>query len=81
MENHSLRKVKCEACGWRGTSGEIMEALNPWDGYAPPITGCPECFEVNSEVVVCDETDCWSEVTCGIPTDNGYRTTCSKHKP
>ena len=28
---------------------------------------------------LCDETDCYKDVSCGWPSDKGYRRTCSKH--
>jgi hypothetical protein len=36
---------------------------------------------VNSMLTVCDEPGCWSPVTCGTPSTEGYRSTCRKHKP
>lgn len=30
-------------------------------------------------LALCDEPDCYKEVTCGFPTDDGYRSTCSEH--
>ena len=30
---------------------------------------------------LCDEPDCYSEISCGTPTENGYRNTCGKHHP
>lgn len=30
---------------------------------------------------LCDEPGCYDAVSCGTPTSNGYRNTCSKHKP
>jgi hypothetical protein len=28
---------------------------------------------------LCDEPGCYNEISCGWPTDNGYRSTCSLH--
>jgi len=30
---------------------------------------------------LCDEPDCYSEISCGTPTENGYRNTCGTHMP
>lgn len=30
---------------------------------------------------LCDEPGCYKYVTCGTPTDTGYRNTCAEHKP
>jgi len=31
--------------------------------------------------LICDEDDCISEASCGTPTKDGYRHTCSTHMP
>lgn len=28
---------------------------------------------------ICDEPGCWSGVSCGFPTEDGYRHTCHEH--
>jgi hypothetical protein len=30
---------------------------------------------------LCDEPDCYSEISCGTPTESGYRNTCGTHMP
>lgn len=30
---------------------------------------------------ICDEPGCLADVSCGTPTANGYRSTCSEHEP
>ena len=30
---------------------------------------------------ICDEPGCIKQVTCGTPTKDGYRNTCSEHSP
>lgn len=30
---------------------------------------------------ICDEPGCLDSVSCGVPTPDGYRQTCSTHKP
>ena len=30
---------------------------------------------------LCDEPGCYDEISCGTPTPDGYRSTCSKHAP
>ena len=83
-------KVKCDErhCGWHGLDDEILIAPNPFDSDEM-LQGCPNCKQVNCMLVVCDEPDCWSEVSCGWPTldgepcnsgtGNGYQQTCGKH--
>ena len=72
-------KAVCKECGWRGKWSQLLEAPNPFDPENDRITGCPNCREIESARVVCDEPNCWNEQTCGFPTPDGYRMTCSKH--
>jgi hypothetical protein len=30
---------------------------------------------------LCDEPDCYDEISCGIPTESGYSHTCGTHMP
>ena len=74
------RKIKCYRCRWRGMEVEELTAPNPFD-EEDILVGCPLCKRVDTMVWACDEHDCWSEVTCGTPTPNGYRSTCGHHAP
>ena len=67
-------------CDWCGTSDEVLKAPNPFDPINE-IWGCPECKDVNSMYLVCDEPGCWEPVSCGTPTPDGYRSTCHCHAP
>lgn len=76
-----IYKVTCDECNWHGYSNELLEAKNPFD-KDEVITACPECRSLDDSVyAACDEPGCFGHVTCGTPTDKGYRQTCSKHKP
>lgn len=35
--------------------------------------------KMKQKFALCDEPGCSDRVTCGWPSDNGYRSTCSKH--
>ena len=72
-------KVVCDSCGWRGKWSELLDAPNPFDPENDRIYACPECRQIDTARVVCDEPGCWNKQTCGFPTDSGYRMTCSKH--
>ena len=72
-------KTKC-ICGWKGISEQLLTAKNPFN-IDETIQGCPKCFSINEFRTVCDELECWEFVTCGTPTKEGYRNTCSKHEP
>ena len=67
-------------CTWRGLEKDALKAPNPFEP-TEIIYGCPECKEINTLVRACDEPRCWVQVSCGTPTKDGYRSTCSKHKP
>jgi len=75
-------KVRCDnhRCTWHGQDSEQLSAVNPFDA-GDKIYACPECKEIGSVVVACDEPDCWRAVSCGTPTLTGYRTTCGEHRP
>jgi len=77
MENN---KLVCKECGWKGDNTQVLVGINPFDKNVK-IWGCPQCQSIDSMRSVCDETDCWEEISCGTPTKDGYRSTCSKHKP
>ncbi len=73
-------KIKCGECGFRGLESKLLRARNPFD-KDEEIFGCPECYGIGSIIPVCDELECWSDVSCGTPTPNGYRRTCGEHRP
>lgn len=72
-------RVVCEQCGWQGNTNTILTAVNPFDDK-DDIQGCPRCKSVDPFRPTCDEPGCWESVTCGMPTDRGYRNTCSRHR-
>lgn len=73
-------KIKCDhrRCGWAGTEDMLLRAPSPFDADEE-LLGCPRCKSVDSCVMVCDESGCKEEATCGWPSKDGYRTTCYKH--
>ena len=73
-------KIVCEECGWCGPWGARLVAPNPFNP-STTIYGCPVCKGIDGRYVACDEDGCWEPVTCGTPTPEGYRSTCSKHRP
>mgnify|MGYP001583015789 CR=1 FL=1 len=74
------RKVKCEECEWHGLVGDLLHAKNPFDA-GDTLDFCPECKSCGNIIYACDEAECWADVTCGTPTQGGYRSTCGKHRP
>lgn len=73
-------KVLCQECDWHGILADVQTAPNPFD-MTEQIMGCPACHSVDSMRTVCDEPECRLPATCGTPTPDGYRQTCSKHIP
>jgi hypothetical protein len=74
------RKLLCKDCRAHATEDEILKAPNPFEPIVD-LWGCPNCKSVDCFEVACDEDGCWESVTCGTPTPDGYRNTCSKHRP
>lgn len=76
----SEEKLVCDdwRCGWYGY--KPLKAENPFIA-GEPIYGCPDCKDIGTLVRACDEEGCKNFVTCGTPTDKGYRSTCGKHAP
>lgn len=60
-----------------------MEISNNFDlGQIPDITEVVKehKFEPLKNLLnLCDEQDCFNEVSCGFPTETGYRRTCFNH--
>jgi hypothetical protein len=90
MNNGKIKKVEkdgldaavktiCENCSWQGEVHELLTASNPFDDST--IWGCPRCKSVDCFVRACDALECWAQSECGTPTPDGYRFTCSAHKP
>lgn len=75
-----MKKYMCPECWWHGTEDEILSAPHPFV-KSESVYGCPDCMEVNTLLLACDEPGCWATATCGTPTENGYRNTCGKHRP
>lgn len=75
------QKVICETrrCGWHGLEHEALVAKSPFSD--DDLVACPECKEVGTLVVACDEPGCWKEASCGTPIPGGYRRTCFDHRP
>ena len=67
-------------CGWTGTDDDALTAPNPFKPDETMI-GCPNCSDIGSLEVACDEPNCWAVASCGTPTPAGYRHTCFNHAP
>lgn len=59
---------------------DYLRASNPFNPE-DTVIGCPECLAANTLTAVCDEEGCKREPSCGTPTPEGYRRTCSEHQP
>lgn len=74
------RKTVCETCEHQSNLRHLLLAENPFNSDEL-IRGCPACQSIDSFRMACDEPGCWSRVSCGTPTADGYRSTCGKHQP
>jgi hypothetical protein len=71
----------CNECDHHLTSADqILRGPNPFDPD-DVVLGCPACKSVNELARACYFEDCWQKVSCGTPTKDGYKWSCSKHKP
>jgi len=75
-----MDKVVCESCGWGGDAEEMLTGKHPFR-HGELCYGCPNCNEIETVVAMCDEPGCKFAATCGTPTKDGYRQTCTKHMP
>ena len=73
-------KVICDECHRISRLNQLLSAANPFEAE-DEIKGCPNCKSIDCFHVVCDEPGCKDVATCGTPTKEGYRHTCSKHGP
>lgn len=76
-----MSRFTCEECNWNGPEEDVLRAPNPFSEDVDTIMGCPDCRDVNTLRLACDEPGCCDFVTCGTPAPNGYRRTCSDHVP
>lgn len=78
-ENKQLEKALEDMCyqfaGW-SRGGYSTDGLSALEG-AFDVLGWPNPKICKASQ--CDEPKCKERATCGFPTDNGYRRTCSKH--
>ena len=73
-------KWRCRECNEISIESALLSAPNPFD-TSDRIAGCPFCKGVDGFDEICDEPQCEQRVSCGTPTRNGYRRTCSEHHP
>lgn len=74
------RRFLCDECWSAFREEELLKSPNPFDP-STEVTGCPNCFAVDSMRLICDEPGCMNEADIGTPTPDGYRNTCYKHAP
>jgi len=76
------QRVFCRECDWHGDLEEVDHVYDPKP--RPGIAAdcwqvCPQCRTPEHIGVVCDESGCEQEATCGTPTPSGYRQVCGFH--
>lgn len=70
----------CQSCDRIASDSELLRAANPFDSQ-DELVGCPHCKQVEGFDRLCDEPECEQTVSCGWPSEDGYRSTCHKHSP
>lgn len=73
-------KCRCDVCGFVCDTTQLLSAANPFDAELQ-VSGCPRCHRVEQDQPACDAPGCSEPVTCGTPTQDGYRMTCGRHQP
>ena len=73
-------KFICTQCDFICDESELLQAANPFKSD-DTVYGCPRCFGIDAAVAACDAPDCTRQASCGTPTPDGYRHTCSEHRP
>lgn len=73
-----MNRVRCVECDSISDENTLLTAQNPFD-ETETIHGCPVCKSIDTMVAVCDEPGCDKDVSCGWPSDAGYRHTCYEH--
>jgi hypothetical protein len=77
----TIKLYRCDECRrWTGAHEEMLEAPNPF-ALDETINGCPLCRAIERFEMLCDEPGCDESASCGTPTKDGYRQTCSRHMP
>jgi hypothetical protein len=72
---------KCE-CGHVCTQAEMDHVKDPNPLPGEPVTTwlvCPRCRTPENWTGLCDEPGCNNHISCGWPSDGGYRNTCGTH--
>lgn len=67
-------------CHWVGPTSGLLSAPDPFN-EGQTLHACPECRDSSSLAAACDEPGCAKPVSCGTPTEAGYRNTCYEHMP
>lgn len=74
-----LNTWQCNVCRKTFLRNEMLRETHP---FVPEdvIYGCPHCRQCEEGFSkICDEPECMAVVSCGWPSEQGYRQTCRKH--
>jgi hypothetical protein len=69
---------ECHECQAIVAAKDLLHGDSPFDSEIT-LTGCPKCKSCDGFNLVCDEPGCNQLVSCGWPSESGYRQTCSDH--
>lgn len=74
-----MKQWLCNRCDEIVNNNDLLSGWNPFD-EDENIHGCPKCRQCNEGFhMVCDEPGCTKRVSCGWPSESGYRQTCHDH--
>lgn len=72
-------RQRCNSCWSIMDQASLLRAANPFNPD-DEIVGCPNCKQCDEGFTcICDEEGCDKPITCGWPSELGYRRTCYKH--
>jgi len=71
---------RCDNCDEVSKSSDLLIAPSPFD-KKDIVVGCQHCNGINQFTALCDADGCLRPATIGTLTPDGYRRTCSEHRP
>lgn len=71
-------KYYCKTCEVVLKIDKLLKGKHPFN-LTQEVTGCPNCFSIDSFYPVCDEPGCTETASCGVTTIEGYRSLCGTH--
>lgn len=78
MKFKKNKEYICSECGSITSEDRILTAPHPFrESFS--VSGCPDCQEIETLGLCCEESKCKKKATCGTPTNDAYRNLCGEH--